>query len=82
MESSRGSAERDRRFRPGAGVSDPPLSKAEGWARHTERLAVGGGFRGSRVGELVIGRTGVILKSEKAGIEVVAIRNEPEHSGA
>jgi hypothetical protein len=34
------------------------------------------------VGELVIGRTGVILKSEKAGIEVVAIRNEPEHSGA
>src|SRR6266550_5401016 len=51
--------------------------KLKAW-RHTERLAVGGGFRGSRVGELVIGRTGVILKSKKGGIELVAIRNEPD----
>ena len=37
--------------------------KLKAW-RDTERLAIGGGFRASRVGELVIGRADVILKSE------------------
>jgi ROK family len=54
--------------------------KLKAW-HGTERLAVGGGFRGSRVGELVIGRAGVILKSEKVDIELVAIRNEPDAAG-
>jgi hypothetical protein len=54
--------------------------KLKAW-RHTERLAVGGGFRASRVGELVIGRAGVILKSDGVDIEIVAIRNEPDAAG-
>jgi hypothetical protein len=54
--------------------------KLKAWS-HTERLAIGGGFRASRVGELVIGRAGVILKSEGLDIELVAIRNEPDAAG-
>jgi predicted NBD/HSP70 family sugar kinase len=55
--------------------------KLKAW-HHTERLAVGGGFRASRVGELVIGRAGVILKSERVGkVELMAIRNDPDAAG-
>ena len=42
---------------------------------------VGGGFRASRVGELVIGRTAVILKAEKVPIELVPVRNDPDEAG-
>ena len=42
---------------------------------------VGGGFRASRVGELVIGRTSVILKADKVDIELVPIRNDPDEAG-
>ena len=38
--------------------------KLKAW-RDTERIVVGGGFRGSRVGELAIGRAAVILKADK-----------------
>src|SRR5687768_401875 len=38
--------------------------KTKGW-KDTERIVIGGGFRASRVGELVIGRTTVILKADK-----------------
>ena len=38
--------------------------KLKAWA-DTERLVIGGGFRASRVGELVISRTAVILKADK-----------------
>lgn len=54
--------------------------KIKAW-KDTERLVVGGGFRGSRVGELAIGRTAVILKAEGVGIDLVPVRNEPDEAG-
>jgi hypothetical protein len=41
--------------------------KLKGW-KDTQRIAVGGGFRASRVGELVIGRTAIILRADKIDI--------------
>ena len=54
--------------------------KTKGW-KDTERIVVGGGFRASRVGEVVIGRTAVILKAEKVPIELVPVRNDPDEAG-
>lgn len=54
--------------------------KTKGW-KDTERIVVGGGFRASRVGELVIGRTSVILKADKVQIELVPVRNDPDEAG-
>jgi predicted NBD/HSP70 family sugar kinase len=54
--------------------------KLKDW-KGTERIVVGGGFRASRVGELVIGRTAVILKADKIDVDVVAIRNDPDEAG-
>ena len=42
---------------------------------------VGGGFRASRVGELAIGRTAVILKADKVPVELVPIRHDPHEAG-
>src|SRR6266436_351228 len=41
--------------------------KTKAWA-DTERIVVGGGFRQSRVGELAIARTDIILKADDAGL--------------
>src|SRR5947209_7877784 len=54
--------------------------KTKGW-KDTERIVVGGGFRASRVGELVIGRTSVILKADKVPIELVPFRTVPDEAG-
>src|SRR6478672_7297851 len=54
--------------------------KLKAW-RDTERIVVGGGFRASRVGELAIGRTSVILKADKVPIELVPIRHAPDEAG-
>jgi predicted NBD/HSP70 family sugar kinase len=54
--------------------------KLKAWQR-TERIAVGGGFRASRVGELVVARAGVILKSDGVDIALTAIRNDPDAAG-
>jgi hypothetical protein len=54
--------------------------KTKGW-KDTERIVVGGGFRASRVGELVIGRTAVILKADKVPLDIVPIRNDPDEAG-
>ena len=54
--------------------------KLKGW-KNTERIVVGGGFRASRVGELVIGRTSVILKADGVKIHLVPIRNDPDEAG-
>jgi predicted NBD/HSP70 family sugar kinase len=54
--------------------------KTKGW-KDTERIVIGGGFRASRVGELVIGRTAVILKAEKVPVELVPVRNDPDEAG-
>ncbi|MFL6796253.1 MAG: ROK family protein [Xanthobacteraceae bacterium] len=54
--------------------------KLKAW-RDTARIAVGGGFRGSRVGELAIGRAAVILKAEKIDIDLDPIRHDPDEAG-
>ena len=50
--------------------------KLKAW-QDTERIVVGGGFRASQVGELAIGRAGVILKADEIDIDLVA---DPQRS--
>ncbi|WP_375778012.1 ROK family protein [Bradyrhizobium sp. ma5] len=50
------------------------------WAK-TERIVVGGGFRDSRLGELAIARTDIILKSEDFKVDMVPIRFHPDDAG-
>jgi len=47
----------------------------------TECIQVGGGFRGSRVGELTIARARVILKADKVDIDLEPIRFDPNEAG-
>ncbi len=47
----------------------------------TERIAVGGGMRGSRVGELCIGRTDALLRAAGHRLELVPIWNHPDEAG-
>ena len=54
--------------------------KLKEW-RNTQRIVVGGGLRASRIGELVIGRTAVILKADGIEIELVPIRHDPDEAG-
>jgi len=54
--------------------------KLKDW-KDTQRIAIGGGFRASRVGELVIGRTSIILKSDKIAISLAPIHNHPDQAG-
>jgi hypothetical protein len=54
--------------------------KLKEW-KNTERIVIGGGFRASRIGELVIGRTVIILKAQKIDVELVPIRNHPDEAG-
>jgi len=54
--------------------------KTKAWA-DTERIVVGGGFRQSRVGELAIARTDVILKAEDFKVDLVPIRLHPDDAG-
>jgi len=50
--------------------------------RETQRIVVGGGLRASRVGELAIGRVGVLLKAEKGHeFELRSIRHHPDEAG-
>jgi ROK family len=53
--------------------------KTKAWAR-TERIVVGGGFRDSRLGELAIARTEIILKSEDFKIEMRPIDFHPDEA--
>jgi len=54
--------------------------KLKEW-KDTERFVIGGGFRGSRVGELVIGRAAVVLKADKINVELVPVHNDPDQAG-
>jgi hypothetical protein len=54
--------------------------KLKDW-KDTQRLVIGGGFRASRVGELVIGRTSVILKADKIDVDLVPVRHDPDEAG-
>jgi hypothetical protein len=52
----------------------------KGW-KDMERLIAGGGFSGSRVGELAIGRASVLLKAENVRLEIAAIGRDPDQAG-
>ena len=54
--------------------------KTKAWA-DTERIVVGGGFRQSRVGELAIASTDVLLKAEGFNVDLVPIRFDPDEAG-
>src|SRR3954464_1628228 len=54
--------------------------KTKAWAK-TERIVVGGGFRESRMGELAIARTEIMLKSEELKVDLVPIRFHPDEAG-
>jgi predicted NBD/HSP70 family sugar kinase len=54
--------------------------KTKAWA-DTERIVVGGGFRQSRVGELAIARTDLLLKAEGLKVDLVPIRLHPDDAG-
>ena len=49
--------------------------------RGTQRIVVGGGLRASRVGELAIGRTAVLLKAAKVELDLRPIRHDPDEAG-
>jgi hypothetical protein len=54
--------------------------KTKAWTG-TERIVVGGGFRQSRIGELAIARTDIMLKSEGLKVDLVPIRLHPDEAG-
>src|SRR4051794_27470629 len=54
--------------------------KTKAWAK-TERIVVGGGFRASRLGELAIARTEIIIKAEGFKVDMVPIRFDPDDAG-
>ncbi|MCP3407550.1 ROK family protein [Bradyrhizobium sp. CCGB01] len=54
--------------------------KSKAWER-TERIVVGGGFRDSRLGELAIARTEIILRAEDFKIDMRPIRHHPDDAG-
>jgi hypothetical protein len=54
--------------------------KSKAW-QDTERIVIGGGFRATRVGELVVGRTAALLKADKLAIDLDPIRNDPDEAG-
>src|SRR3982075_532860 len=56
------------------------LLKTKAWDK-TERIVVGGGFRDSRLGELAIARTEIILKDEDFKVDLMPIRFHPDDAG-
>lgn len=56
------------------------LLRLKDW-QDTERIVIGGGLRGSRVGEPAIGRTAMLLKAEAIGAGLVPIRHDPDEAG-
>jgi hypothetical protein len=53
--------------------------KAKAW-EGTERIAMGGGFREGRIGELAIARANLILKADGIKIDMVPIHNDPDEA--
>ena len=54
--------------------------KLKEW-KDAERLVIGGGFSGSRTGELAIGRASVLLKTDNIKVAICIIRNDPDEAG-
>src|SRR4029077_20155271 len=53
--------------------------KAKAWA-DTKRIAMGGGFRDSRIGEPAIAPPCLILKSDGIKVDMVPIHNDPDEA--
>ena len=49
--------------------------------KDTECLVIGGGFSDSRIGELAIGRSQLLLKSDDIDVALQAIRHDPNEAG-
>ena len=49
--------------------------------KDTEAITVGGGFSGSRLGELAVARCGLILRAEGTDISLDVIRHDPDEAG-
>jgi hypothetical protein len=49
--------------------------------RETRTILIGGGFRASHLGELAIGRAGLLLKAESRTVELRPIRYHPDEAG-
>jgi hypothetical protein len=56
------------------------LLDLEKW-QSTQRLVIGGGFREGRLGELVIGRVGVLLKASGREVTLTPVRYHPDEAG-
>jgi len=54
--------------------------KQKTW-RDTECIVFGGGFRASRVGELAIARTGILLKEAECDVAIELLHNDPDEAG-
>lgn len=54
--------------------------KLKDW-KDTEALVIGGGLRQSRIGELAIGRTSVLLKADGIDLDIKPIRHDADHAG-
>jgi hypothetical protein len=53
--------------------------KAKAW-EGTERIALGGGFRESHIGEQAIARADLILKADGIKVDMVPIHNDPDEA--
>ena len=49
--------------------------------KDTQRIVIGGGMIGSRIGELAMGRTSIMLAADGIKIELAAIQNDPDEAG-
>src|SRR5690606_2554324 len=56
------------------------FARQKSWAQ-VERIVVGGGFRDSRIGELAIGRAGIILQTDGHAVELRPGRHHPDEAG-
>jgi hypothetical protein len=54
--------------------------RTKDWA-DTQKIAVGGGFRNSRIGEVAIGRAAVLPKADGVAIDLVPIKHHPDEAG-
>jgi hypothetical protein len=54
--------------------------REKSWQK-TERVVIGGGMRDHRIGELAIGRAGLLLKAQNIAVDLVPIRNDPDDAG-
>jgi predicted NBD/HSP70 family sugar kinase len=54
--------------------------RTKDWA-DTQKIAIGGGFRNSRIGEVAIGRAAVLLKADGVAIDLVPIKHHPDEAG-